>query len=52
MAAVAHEGIFALTLNTKTFNARRFLRFLRNEIVPRLQPYDGINSNSVVIMGK
>ena len=50
MAAVAHEGIFALTLNTKTFNARRFLRFLRNEIVPRLQPYDGINSNSVVII--
>jgi len=36
----------------KTFNGRRFKRFLKNEIAPLLQPYNGVNNNSVVIMAK
>ena len=40
----------------KTFsgsaNAEKFLQFVNQELVPILQPYDGLNGSSVVIMGK
>lgn len=51
MAAVSYHGLLSFRMiKLKTFNGRRFIRFLRSEIVPLLNAYDGRNPNSVVIM--
>lgn len=52
MAAISYDGVLGVRLKQKTFNRRRFIRFLADEVVPSLEPYNGINSNSVLVMGK
>ena len=51
ISAVSYNGLIAAHLVRKTFNGR-FKRFLRNEIAPQLQPYNGVNDRSVVVMGR
>ncbi|XP_067055367.1 uncharacterized protein [Acropora muricata] len=50
ISAVSYDGLIAAHLRRKTFNGRRFKRFLRNEIAPQLQPYNGVNDRSVFVM--
>ena len=52
ISAVSYDGLIAAHLTRKTFNGRRFKRFLRNEIASLLQPYNGVNDRSVVVMGR
>ena len=52
IAAISYNGLLACKLTKKTLNGRRFKNFLRKEIVPLLQPYNGVNSQSVVVMGE
>lgn len=32
-------------------NGDRFVQFMREEVVPLLEPFDGINHNSILVMG-
>ena len=32
-------------------NARRFLQFLEDDLLPIVEPFDGVNYNSVILMG-
>ncbi|XP_068690029.1 uncharacterized protein [Montipora foliosa] len=50
ISAVSYDGLIAAHMTRKTLNGRRFKRFLRNEIAPQLQPYNGVNDRSVVVM--
>ena len=50
ISAVSYDGLIAAHMTRKTLNGRRFKRFLRNEIAPQLQPYDGVNDRSVVVI--
>ena len=52
ISAVNYNSLIAVHLTKKTLNGTRFKRFLRSEIVPQLQQYNGVNHNSVVVMGK
>ena len=51
IAAVSFDGVVAASISEENFNADLFIDFLRTNVVPTLQPYNGINANSVVIMG-
>ena len=33
-------------------NGEKFIQFLQDDLVPMLQPFDGMNLNSIVVMGK
>ena len=32
-------------------NARKFLQFLEDDLLPIVEPFDGVNYNSVILMG-
>lgn len=52
MAAISHQsGLLALEMNANNFDGDQFTRFLRINLVQSLRPYDGVNPNSVVVMG-
>lgn len=52
ISAVSYNGLVSMHLRRKHFNGKGFKRFLRNQLAPNLQPYNGVNANSVVVMGK
>lgn len=52
IAPISYDGLVAAHITTDNFNADEFIMFLLRNIIPVLQPYDGANPNSVVIMGK
>ncbi|XP_078380231.1 uncharacterized protein LOC144663179 [Oculina patagonica] len=46
----SQQGIQLCPTTKQTINGERFLSFVRNQLVPILQPYNGQNPNSIVIM--
>ena len=52
IAAVSFDGVLAARISEEYFNPDLFIDFLQTNVVPTLQQYNGINANSVVMMGK
>lgn len=52
IAAIGIDGCLGVKVVEGSVNGPTFAQFLRDELAPLLQPYNGINDNSVVIMGK
>lgn len=52
VAAIGVDDFRCLKTFSGSVNAEKFLQFVNQELVPILQPYDGLNGSSVVIMGK
>ena len=50
MAAIDHNGLIHVKLTTRTVNANTFYDFIRGDLLSNLQPFDGTNERSVVIM--
>ena len=53
ISTIAHDGYLSIrVLNPgQRFNRIVFADFLRNDIVPLLNPYNGRNARSVVVLG-
>ena len=45
------QGIQLCKTTAHTINGERFIAFVRDQFVPILNPYNGENPNSIVIMG-
>lgn len=54
ISAIGHDGYLAVRVLEpgQRFNRLVFADFLRNEIVPLLNPLNGMNANSVIVLGK
>ncbi|KAK3741926.1 hypothetical protein QZH41_010680, partial [Actinostola sp. cb2023] len=50
IAAIGLDGPRAIKTFHESVNAEKFVKFLEYELLPILQPYNGINPDSVVIM--
>ena len=50
MAAIDYNGLIDVELATGTVNSDTFYDFIRGDLLPNLQPFDGTNERSVVIM--
>ena len=50
MATIDHSGLIEVKLTTGTVNSETFYDFVRGDLLPNLQPYDGTNERSVLIM--
>ena len=49
--AANQQGIQLRKTTTRTINGGRFMAFVRDQVVPILNPYNGENPNSIVIFG-
>ena len=49
--AASQKGIQLCKTTAQTINGERFVAFVREQLVPILNPYNGQNPNSIVIMG-
>ena len=50
IAAMTTEGLLEVELSTGTTSADKFADFVRGSLIPNMQPFDGMNHNSIVIM--
>jgi len=50
--AISSDGPMALKLVDDSVNGDTFVEFLRNELVPALNPFNGVNPHSVVVLGE
>ena len=50
ICAISNDGLLDVYTTTGSVNADTFLHFVQHALVPYLQPFDGINKRSVVIM--
>ena len=50
IAAMSSEGVETLRVVTDTVDGYTFVDFVERDLLPVLQPFNGTNSNSVVIM--
>ena len=51
ISVISTEGILDVRIYRGHINAERFLYFVNETLIPCLQPFDGVNSRSVVILG-
>ena len=53
ISAIGYDGYLAVRVleQGQKFNRIVFAEFLRNEIVPLLNPYNGRNADSVILLG-
>ena len=49
--AANQQGIQLRKTTTRTINGERFMAFVRDQVVSILNPYNGENPNSIVILG-
>jgi hypothetical protein len=52
IAAIGMSGLRCLHTLQGTVNGQEFASFIRRHLLPVINPFNGINSHSVVIMGK
>ena len=55
ISAISSEGLIANRLlknPDERFDARSFIQFLDEQLLPAMNPFDGRNSQSVLVMGK
>ena len=50
ICAISNDGLLDAYTTTGTVNADTFLHFIEHALLPHLQPFNGINERSVVIM--
>lgn len=50
ICAISANGLLDSYTTTGTVNSDKFLDFIEHALVPHLQPFNGVNENSVVIM--
>ena len=50
IAAMSFDGILAVQQTRYTVDSKVFFEFVRGSLLPTLQPFDGTNSHSVVVM--
>lgn len=50
IAAICSKGLLAVELTTESVNAECFFDFLRGTLIPNMKPFDGSNSNSILIV--
>ena len=48
----SERGVQLCKTTAETINGEKFVDFVRSQLVPILNPYNGRNPNSIVIMGK
>ncbi len=52
IGAISVDGVEGLRITERSVIERTFVDFIEEDLAPVLQPYNGINSKSVVILGK
>ena len=50
IAAMCMDGVIDVQITTESVNGETFCDFLEYRLLPQLQPYNGVNSRSVVIL--
>ncbi len=50
IAAISSEGLVGVDLELNSVNSDKFIDFIRGTIIPEMQPFDGSNSKSILIM--
>ena len=50
IAAISSEGLLGVELTYNSVDADKFFDFIRGTLIPNMQPFDGSNSKSIVIM--
>jgi transposase len=50
IAFISISGVLDLLVRAGTTNGEIFLEFTKKHLLPQLQPFNGVNSNSVIIM--
>ena len=50
IAALCNDGVLAVTSTIETINADTFNDFVRGELLPRMNPFDGSSSKSIAVM--
>ena len=49
-AAISSEGLLGVELTYNSVDSDKFFDFIRGTLIPNMQPFDGSNSKSIVIM--
>lgn len=50
IAAISCEGLVGVDLEMNSVNSDKFIDFIRGTLIPEMQPFDGSNSKSILIM--
>lgn len=50
IAALCSDGVVAVTSTSETINAEKFYDFVRGELLPNMNPFDGSSSISIAVM--
>ena len=50
IAAISSEGLLGVELTSCSVNSDKFFDFVRGTLIPNMQPFDGSNSKSILIM--
>ena len=50
IAAISSSGLLGVDLTTGSVNAENFLDFVHGTLIPEMQPFDGLNKRSIVIL--
>jgi len=50
IAAICSEGLVDYELHSGTINGHTFADFVRGNLIPNMQPFDGTNSRSICIL--
>ena len=50
LAIMSYSGIMDVHIEHENVNGEKFLAFIERNLLPNLMPFDGVNSNSIVVM--
>ena len=50
VAAISSSGVVATETTTQSVNGDYFFDFLRGTLLPHMQPFDGLNEHSILIL--
>ena len=50
IAAMTSSGVLALEVKSESVNGETFFDFIRGTLIPRMQPFDGQSTNSILVL--
>ena len=50
IAAISCDGLLGVELTTGSVDGGKFVDFVRGTLIPNMHPFDGMSSNSIVVM--
>lgn len=50
IAAISCDGLLGVELTTGSVDGGKFIDFVRGTLIPNMHPFDGMSSNSIVVM--